>query len=63
MYPHRATAFPTDAIQVTWCACERCLGLGPRSITLHARGRERTIELARECCGSPPGKPVSLNQD
>ena len=40
-----------DHVWVTWCSCERCAALGPRSITLvRHHGREQTSVLHAECC-------------
>ena|SRR6185312_11979513 len=40
-----------DHVLVTWCSCERCAALGPKSITLvRHRGREQTSVLHAECC-------------
>jgi hypothetical protein len=53
VYQPRALELPSDAIKVTWCACANCLALGPRWMTLNKGGRETTVALIRECCGTP----------
>lgn len=53
MYQPKVVELPYESIKITWCACERCLALGPRSMTLHRGGREKTFALQGECCGHP----------
>ncbi len=49
-----------EAIEVTWCACERCLGMGPHSMTLTRNGQEKTIDLRRFCCLTSNCKATEL---
>jgi hypothetical protein len=50
MHPLHAVDFGKEAIKVTWCTCERCLAMGPRSVTLVKNGREKTLNLRGDCC-------------
>jgi hypothetical protein len=52
VYQPRALELPSVAIKVTWCACARCLALGPRWMTLNKGGHETTVALSGECCGN-----------
>jgi hypothetical protein len=38
------------SVRVTWCACERCQALGPRSISYARHGIQCTVTLSSECC-------------
>jgi hypothetical protein len=53
--------FEREAVTITWCACERCRSVGPRSITLIKHQREYEIELTSDCCGLVSGRRY-LNQ-
>jgi len=45
--PHKLEA---DSIRVTWCSCEKCMAMAPKSMTIIRNGRSRTIRLHSECC-------------
>jgi hypothetical protein len=63
MLSHKGTEFKTDAVTVTWCSCERCLALGPRTMTLTRMGRECIVSLHAECCSTPPRDRVDEEDD
>jgi hypothetical protein len=52
MHSLKAMNLRGEAVKVTWCACERCLALGPHTMTLVRNGRAREVALRTDCCGT-----------
>ena len=49
---HPSQEFHDEAVTLTWCACELCNSVGPRSMTLVRNHHEYTVELHSHCCNS-----------
>jgi hypothetical protein len=58
MYSNTGGTLGADAVTVTWCSCERCLAVGPRTMTLTKMGRERVISLHTDCCRTTACDPM-----
>jgi hypothetical protein len=41
-----------ESVKVTWCACESCNSVGPRTVTLVKHHHEYTVRLDADCCTS-----------
>ena len=52
MHFSKAMDLRDGAVKVTWCACERCLAVGPRTMTMVRNGRAREVSLRTDCCGA-----------
>jgi hypothetical protein len=52
VYQPKTLERPGHAAKITWCACERCLALGPQPVTLKQGGRARTVSFRHTCCGT-----------
>jgi hypothetical protein len=39
-----------QAVKITWCSCELCSAVGPRSMTLVRNHHEYKLELSSQCC-------------
>jgi len=55
---HSSQEFHDETVTLTWCSCEFCNSVGPRSMTLVRNHHEYTVELHSHCCN--PGVDEDL---
>jgi len=58
---HSYQEFHDETVTLTWCACELCNSVGPRSMTLVRNHHEYTVELYSHCY--TPGVEEELVRD
>jgi hypothetical protein len=54
MHSSNGLELQDEAIKITWCTCELCSAVGPRSMTLVKNQHEYRLELSSQCCGPTP---------
>ncbi len=55
MHSSKGLELRDEAVEITWCACEMCGAVGPRSMTLFENQREYQLELSSQCCKPAAG--------
>jgi hypothetical protein len=55
---HSSKEFHDETVTLTWCACELCNSVGPRSMVLVRNHHEYRVELHSHCCN--PGAEEEL---
>jgi len=55
MHSSNSFQLQDDAITITWCNCDLCSAVGPRSMTLIKNQREYELELSAQCCKPAAG--------
>jgi hypothetical protein len=54
MHSSKSCQLQDDAIKITWCNCDLCSAVGPRSILVIKNQHEYQLELSAQCC-----KPIA----
>ena len=55
MHSSKGMELQDEAVKITWCTCEMCSAVGPRSLTLVKNQREYKLELSSQCCKTAMG--------
>jgi hypothetical protein len=50
MHSSKGLELQDEAVKITWCSCELCSAVGPRSMTLVKNHHEYQLELSSQCC-------------
>lgn len=53
----------SEAVTITWCACELCNAVGPRYMTVVRNRHEYTVELSDHCRGPNAEESLVCDED
>jgi hypothetical protein len=62
MHSRKGLELQAAAVRITWCTCELCSAVGPRSMTLVKNRHEYQLELDSRCCKPAMGDELVSSQ-